>query len=271
MKYKFIEPEINKVEFEFSVPVYDVEVEDNHSYCVGENIIVHNCSTKLETGFTMPMFSCVKECCVSSGVTDNEKDSVAKEVQDELQNYINKNYSLVHDESFRPIPNGPDWIKRLHSVIDGDILNRDVDTQVNSSVDREIERRCNSNKVDIPVIADGGIRHNGDIAKAIVGGATMVMAGSIFAGCIDSPAINVFDKGNMATNSIPDRKRYYGSASEYNKGHKNNIEGFMIEIPCNDLTYEQKLNQIQQSLQSSISYAGGKQLSDLRNVEYRIL
>ena len=41
---------------------------------------------------------------------------------------------------------------------------------------------------NIPIIADGGIRCNGDIAKALVAGATMVMCGSIFAACTDSPA-----------------------------------------------------------------------------------
>ncbi|MBR2527193.1 MAG: IMP dehydrogenase [Blautia sp.] len=42
-------------------------------------------------------------------------------------------------------------------------------------------------KYDIPIIADGGIKYSGDITKAIAAGANVVMMGSIFAGCDESP------------------------------------------------------------------------------------
>ena len=113
-----------------------------------------------------------------------------------------------------------------------------------------------SNEAIVPIIADGGIRCNGDIAKALVAGATMVMAGSMFAACTDSPAslINI--------NGI-NHKAYFGSASAENKGHNNNIEGKLNNIPNNGMTYGEKLNEITQDLQSSISYAGGTTLSCL--------
>ena len=143
------------------------------------------CTTKDKTGFTMPMFTCVKLC--SSVTLDN-----------------------------------------------GEV---------------------------VPIIADGGIRCNGDIAKSLVAGAKMAMAGSMFASCTDSPAsiINI--------NGV-NHKAYFGSASAENKGHNNNIEGKLNKIPNNGMTYGEKLNEITQDLQSSISYAGGHKLSSLKEVEY---
>jgi GMP reductase len=113
----------------------------------------------------------------------------------------------------------------------------------------------------IPIIADGDIKCNGDIAKAMVAGAQMVMAGGMFAACTDSPATS------STINDIP-HKAYFGSASAENKGHNNNIEGKLTNIRSNNITYEQKLNEIKQGLQSSISYGGGSDLSCLKDVKY---
>ena len=112
------------------------------------------------------------------------------------------------------------------------------------------------------VIADGGISHNGDIAKALVAGADMVMAGSMFARCIDSPA--------MVDPTDPTKKLYFGSASSMN-GNRKNIEGRTISMPMNGMTYEQKFNEIKQDLTSAISYAGGNDLEAFRDVEWSLL
>lgn len=61
-----------------------------------------------------------------------------------------------------------------------------------------------------PIIADGGIRTHGDIAKSIRFGASMVMIGSLFAGHLESPGKLVEVDGQQF-------KEYYGSASEYQK------------------------------------------------------
>ena len=148
------------------------------------------CTTKYKTGFTMPMFSCVKLC------------------------------SNLYGAAWEEDPHGP-----------------------------------------IPIIADGGIKHNGDIAKALVAGATMVMAGGMFASCSDSPA---------ARSTINDviHKAYFGSASAENKGHNNNIEGKLTNIPCSNMNFGEKLFEVKQDLQSSISYAGGKNLEAFKDVVY---
>ena len=113
----------------------------------------------------------------------------------------------------------------------------------------------------VPIIADGGFRENGDIAKALVAGATFCMIGGMFAACSDSPATIVNGK-----------KEYYGSASERNKGSVRNIEGFTTHLTPTD-TITSKVREIREDLQSAISYAGGKDLSalDLSKVQYRIV
>ena len=118
----------------------------------------------------------------------------------------------------------------------------------------------------IPIIADGGVKCNGDIAKALVAGASMVMAGGMFASCIDSPAAPSIFNG-------VEHKAYFGSASSENKGHNKHIEGKLININASNMNYENKLMEIQQDLQSSISYAGGTDLSCLtpRSVSYELV
>jgi GMP reductase len=111
-----------------------------------------------------------------------------------------------------------------------------------------------------PLIADGGIRMNGDIAKAIRAGGTMVMAGSVFAACIDSPAETV-EKADKKY------KQYFGSASAINKGKNLHVEGRLVSLECNGFTYNQKLNEMAESLQSSMSYAGG----DIRSADWGII
>ena len=114
----------------------------------------------------------------------------------------------------------------------------------------------------VPIISDGGIKCNGDIAKALVAGATMTMAGGLFASCSDSPATLINIDGIS-------HKAYFGSASAENKGHNNNIEGKLNKIANNGMSYRQKLSEITQDLQSSISYAGGNNVSALcENVDY---
>jgi len=106
--------------------------------------------------------------------------------------------------------------------------------------------RSNARIQNTLLIADGGIQHNGDIAKAMVAGADLVMIGSMFAQCVDSPAV-----------SINGEKVYYGSASAENKSIQKNIEGRKLLIESNGMTYLQKMQEITEDLQSSISYAGG--------------
>jgi len=117
-----------------------------------------------------------------------------------------------------------------------------------------------------PIIADGGIKCNGDIAKALVAGAQWVMAGGMFAKCTDSPAMTIQTEYGL-------QKIYFGSASAENKGHNRHIEGVKRTLDSNGMTYEDKFNEIKEDLQSSISYAGGVGLGGLNkeDVQYRVV
>ena len=114
-----------------------------------------------------------------------------------------------------------------------------------------------------PIVADGGIRHHGDIAKSIRFGATMIMIGSLFAGHEESPGRTVEVDGVQY-------KEYYGSASDFNKGEYKHVEGKRILEPIKGKLAD-TLIEMEQDVQSSISYAGGRKLMDVRKVNYVIL
>jgi GMP reductase len=124
------------------------------------------------------------------------------------------------------------------------------------SIVKEISECC-----DIPVIADGQIREVGDIAKAIHAGASMIMIGSMFAACEDSPAEFNFYKTH---------KLFYGSASSKNKGYDKYIEGKETLIECNKLSMIKFFEKISQGLRSTMSYAGVSDIYLIQNMSVKV-
>ncbi|NLZ49658.1 MAG: GMP reductase [Clostridiales bacterium] len=114
-----------------------------------------------------------------------------------------------------------------------------------------------------PIIADGGIRTHGDIAKSIRFGATMVMIGSLFAAHEESPGETIEIDGKLY-------KEYFGSASEFQKGERRNVEGKKMFVEYKG-SLKDTLIEMEQDLQSSISYAGGTNLDAIRTVDYVIV
>lgn len=114
-----------------------------------------------------------------------------------------------------------------------------------------------------PIIADGGIRTHGDIAKSVRFGASMVMIGSLFAGHEESPGKTVEVDGKQV-------KEYFGSASEFQKGERKNVEGKKMYVDSKGSIFD-TLTEMEQDLQSSISYAGGKTLASIRTVDYVVV
>jgi IMP dehydrogenase len=111
-----------------------------------------------------------------------------------------------------------------------------------------------------PVMADGGIRMSGDIAKALAVGASTVMLGSLIAGTDEAPGQIVETKGGLY-------KRYRGSASlETKVTHgqaARNVEGESTTIP-----YKGGVNYIITGLldgvKSALSYAGVNNLQQYK-------
>lgn len=123
-------------------------------------------------------------------------------------------------------------------------------------------QECSQAANNIKIMADGGLTVTndeiwiGDIAKAIRFGADFVMSGALFSRCVDSPAM---------------LNGYYGNASQSAKGHRKHVEGTTLDVRTNGLTIEQQMDLIEDSLRSSVSYAGGKNLSALKSVDYYIV
>lgn len=117
---------------------------------------------------------------------------------------------------------------------------------------------CVSSLIDVPVMADGGLRTSGDIAKALAVGAECVMLGSLFAGTQETPG-PVIEKGTQLY------KRYRGSASLETKSTHGqatrNVEGESTIVPFKGGVkfVVQRLND---GLRSALSYTGARSVGE---------
>ncbi|MCH6550812.1 MAG: IMP dehydrogenase [Planctomycetes bacterium] len=124
---------------------------------------------------------------------------------------------------------------------------------------------------EVPVIADGGIRHSGDIAKAIAAGASSVMLGSLFAGLDESPGELVLHRGR--------RFKIYrgmgsqgamgaGSADRYGQGELSGSTKFVPEGVEGRVPYRGPLAefvyQMVGGLRAAMGYCGCKTIDELR-------
>lgn len=113
----------------------------------------------------------------------------------------------------------------------------------------------------VPIVADGGIRVPADITKSIVLGASLVMVGGMLTGFKDSP-------GHLIEVDGKKKKEFWGSASSFQSGKTNRIEGKKILIDYKDKSILDEMIYLEECLQSSISYGGGKDLNSLSGVKW---
>lgn len=113
----------------------------------------------------------------------------------------------------------------------------------------------------VPIVADGGIRVPADITKSLVLGASMIMIGGMLTGFKDSP-------GHLIDVDGKKKKEFWGSASQFQSGKTNRIEGKKILIDYKDKSILDEMVYLEECLQSSISYAGCKDLNGLSLVNW---
>jgi IMP dehydrogenase len=127
----------------------------------------------------------------------------------------------------------------------------------------------------VPVIADGGIRFSGDIVKALAGGASSIMAGSLFAGTEESPGETILYEGRkfksyrgmgsieaMQTGS---KDRYFQDAEDDIK--KLVPEGIVGQVPFKGLLQE-VLYQMIGGLRAGMGYCGSRTIAELQTRKF---
>jgi len=125
-----------------------------------------------------------------------------------------------------------------------------------------------ASKYNIPVIADGGIKFSGDIVKAIAAGADLIMAGSILAGCEESPGeteiyqgrqFKVYrGMGSLGAMNNGSRDRYFQEGNK--KLVPEGVEGRVpYKGPVSDCIY-----QLLGGLRSGMGYCGTRTIEELK-------
>lgn len=125
-------------------------------------------------------------------------------------------------------------------------------------------------KYGIPVIADGGIKYSGDIVKAIAAGANVIMAGSILAGCEESPGDTEIYQGRQfkvyrGMGSLGAMNMSHGSSDRYfQSGNKKLVpEGVEGRVPYKGSASE-TIFQLLGGLRAGMGYCGTKTIMELK-------
>jgi IMP dehydrogenase len=127
----------------------------------------------------------------------------------------------------------------------------------------------------VPVIADGGIKHTGDIAKAIAAGASCIMAGSLFAGVEESPGETIIYEGRKfksyrGMGSIEAMES--GSKDRYFQDVEDDIkklvpEGIVGRVPYKG-TLAEVIYQYIGGLKAGMGYCGAATIEDMQKARF---
>ncbi len=130
-------------------------------------------------------------------------------------------------------------------------------------------------KLNLPLIADGGIRYSGDVVKALAGGASSVMAGSLFAGTEESPGTTIIYEGRKfktyrGMGSLEAMEA--GSKDRYFQDMESDIkklvpEGIVGRVPYKG-TLAELLSQLLGGLRAGMGYTGSKDIKALQKAKF---
>jgi IMP dehydrogenase len=135
-----------------------------------------------------------------------------------------------------------------------------------------LECVAEAERADVPVIADGGIRMAGDIAKAMAAGAGTVMIGSLLAGTEESPGMTVVRggarykvyRGSASTAVAIDRLKRERPEEDLDELAAGVVpEGVEFVVPHKG-TVAQVVHQLVGGLRSGMSYLNARSMADLR-------
>jgi IMP dehydrogenase len=124
----------------------------------------------------------------------------------------------------------------------------------------------------VPLVADGGIRYSGDVAKAIAAGASSVMMGSMFAGTEEAPGEVILYQGRSyksyrGMGSLGAMQQ--GSAERYFQDNDANVDKFVPEGIEGMVPYKgsvlQIIFQLAGGLRSSMGYCGCATIDEMRS------
>jgi IMP dehydrogenase len=128
--------------------------------------------------------------------------------------------------------------------------------------------------LDLPLIADGGIRYSGDIAKAIAAGASCVMLGSLFAGTEEAPGeIELFQgrsykiyrgMGSLGAMQQGSSDRYFQDAEGDDAAEKLVPEGIEGRVPYKG-ALAAVIHQLMGGVRAAMGYCGCATIDALRN------
>ncbi|MFN5890483.1 MAG: IMP dehydrogenase [Bacteroidota bacterium] len=127
----------------------------------------------------------------------------------------------------------------------------------------------------VPVIADGGIRYSGDIVKALVAGADIIMAGGLFAGTEESPGDTIFYEGRKVKSyrgmgSIEAMKE--GSKDRYFQDAEEEVAKLVPEGIVGSVAYKGHVNEVIYQLvggiRAGMGYCGASSIEDLKSAQF---
>ncbi len=127
---------------------------------------------------------------------------------------------------------------------------------------------------DVPLIADGGIRYSGDIAKALAAGAHCVMIGGLFAGTEESPGdVELFQgasfKSYRGMGSLGAMAERHGSSDRYFQDATTELEKLVPEGIEGRVPYKGSivhiLHQLAGGLRAAMGYTGSHDISQMRS------